>query len=137
LNDSLNDCQVEVGTKMQGLLINLSAPANEDSSGLRLQVNLAKIGNGPNPRVMELTATENDGSAVWQWPANGFKRLAPHHEHLASGHFFEPLKILRQVPGDSSPIPNHAIEGHGRDRTEVFHVSGARSGNGKGGFIGA
>ena len=63
----------------QGQLVALKS----NESGCRVRIMFLRFGSG--------------GEAL--------ERLAPHHDHVAHRHFFEPLEILRQVPWDFAAAP--------------------------------
>jgi hypothetical protein len=65
-------------------------------------------------------AREHEVFAAGQGVADAFKRLSPHHDDVAHGHFLEPLKIVRQIPRDFPLRPNHAVLRHRSDGFEVF-----------------
>lgn len=59
--------------------------------------------------------------AVGQRPAEAFKRLAPHYDHVAHGRLLEPLEILRQMPRDFAARANHTVQRHRSNGFEMFH----------------
>lgn len=121
-NDTLDQSQVKVGAQGQGLRVNLRSTANENIAGFSGQINLAQVRNRSQAGVLKLRPGQDDGFAVWEGFANGFKSFAAHNDHLAGGHFFEPFKILRKMPGNFVSAADHPVFGHGSDGFEMFHL---------------
>src|SRR5713226_651228 len=117
----LHEGQVEIGTKRQRLLINLRAAADENLTRLDRGIDLAQIRHGPQTGELKLSAAQDDRGAIGQRLAQGFEGFAAHDDDLTGRQLFEPLKILRQAPGDFVAAANHAIERHGREGFEMFH----------------
>src|SRR5260221_488539 len=121
-HDSFNQREIKVGTKGEGLLINLRAAADEHFPWLIRHINLSQVGNGSHPWILELRPAQNNGRAIRQRFADRFKGLAAQDNHMPGGHLFEPLEILREMPRDSAALTDHPIERHRSDGFKLFHL---------------
>jgi len=64
---------------------------------------------------------KNDICPMRKWPPQGFECFSAHDHDLCRGHFFEPLEVLRQMPGDFSARADDAVERHRGDGFERGH----------------
>lgn len=121
---ALDEGEVDIGAKGQGLGVDLGAATDEDVAGLGVGMQLGKVRNGLDTRVGEAGARKDDGRAIGKRLANGLEGFAAHDDDVAGGHLLEPLEVLRQVPGDFVALADDAVEGHGGDGFELLHARG-------------
>lgn len=80
------------------------------------RVDLAEGGNRFHTWNWRLRACQDQGGAIGQRFAYGFKGFTAHDDDLPCGHLFEPLKVIRQVPGNGVAKSDDPVEGHRCDR---------------------
>jgi hypothetical protein len=121
LNVTLDQCEIQVGTQWQRLLVNLSAAADEDLAAILrvpFPIQSRQIRDGFDAGDWSRRAGQDNRGAVWQRFADGIESFAAHDDDMAGGHFFEPLEIFGKVPGQIAAGPDHPVEGHRGDGFE-------------------
>jgi hypothetical protein len=122
--DLLDESEEQLGAEGQGLLVKFGPAADEDFALFAGEVDLVQAGDGLNAGDRRGGAGEDDRGPVGEGFADGLEGFPAHDDDVASGHAFEPLKILGQVPGDSLAVSDNAVEGHGGNGFEVIHECG-------------